>query len=851
VSFGRQNDVYAAMGRSLAAFMTSSAAQDTMTGYLRAQWVLMAGGIEDRTGLRTAGTGLTPFSSMGSATVSLGRDRFARYASQRLARASVDHLLRAHYVGREVPEKIRPEDALADAAKDAWEWFVEACALNELTEAKNQVIDTIRPPDRPTRLDAVRAESRSRLNRFPAAPAPTWATLVAQDVDACNDSFVKLDAASLQVTATAWVEQAPSRIEQAVLQAIGRPYVGGAVTVALLERLRSHINEVIGELEEEAHKLDRQAQRRDEGIRGALSMLGASDNIGASHPQIDEALKRGIRTLEWSSESRLRSLTCTLLRDLAENLVVPLCDRLANELSALQVDEHPPTGRDDSVIGTWPSGDVVPATLGSAINERLVEEPDTFPGTFRSLVSATIGTDRVHDAEATAVSQLITNTRVATGQAGTLVGAERVEPLDLGAVLEVSSNWWPTEFGRIKPSSKARYEIHLRAGALLDRGEQWVGRRDSAIGAFVHESLRDYLTKNANPGELAQRQARFLEVFTSALKLSTPLIGVSSVLLRAAHDQTEAPLVYTFTEIPLDQTDVQEEVLKIMRTMRVLGAEQESSAIGKIFGTGPQQSIEIITFFLSPYQPLVFDSIMKPIAKEWERRRLTPDGVQRFWQWRRARPLTSFVPVGPITRRAMVSGWFVARLFGELTYGDSGDFQPIEILIPGLKRTLPFPSPLLGPRVMGEKDLLAAVLESMPLAIVACNTEATLDPLLPYRRLIELGTESEARQLLRDWVVKGTTPAASEPMERAFCPPNTSVARADSTAAQRKDAVLAYLEGRRVQYVERLSEVVVDLHGFFDIPRYYELRDDYAQCIEALIRMTTAIEITNDDDNGD
>jgi hypothetical protein len=72
--------------------MTSATAQDQFTSYGLGNWESKAA-IDDYTPLRPSG-GETPFNSIGSASVSLGRDRFARYAAQRLARSSIEHLLR-------------------------------------------------------------------------------------------------------------------------------------------------------------------------------------------------------------------------------------------------------------------------------------------------------------------------------------------------------------------------------------------------------------------------------------------------------------------------------------------------------------------------------------------------------------------------------------------------------------------------------------------------------------------------------------------------------------------------------------------------------------------------------------
>lgn len=831
VPFGSQNDVYGAIGKTMAAVMSSAVAQDRMVAYLSAQWPANAAALQDLSGLRGV-MGETPFQSLGSASVALGRDRFRRYASQRLARASVEHLLRGHWAGKRVPEEILPEDALEQAVNAQLSWFVESCGLDELGEENNQVIDAIRPTERVDRLAEIRLAVRSRLDEFKGGMLPTrWAALLVQDVEQRESSYSSVEEGALRARAITWIAAVQARIEAATVEAIGR--AGAEVAAGLVDRLRSQLSSVVADLEGESQRLDRKAQRRVDGVNQALAMVGAN-NINANNPGIEEAIRRSILTYEYASEARLRRLACALLRDMAEQLLEPLHQALTSGIAGLRIDEHPVAGPKRSVVDTWPVDDVVPASLSAAINERLIEEPGSFPATYLDLLKATLGEAMPQRAERRAIGQVVTNT--VGGGTHPADGGD----LDLGEPLVAVEGWWPEEFGRLQTPTTARYELRIRVPHILERAEEWVSRRDTAIGDHVHQSLRDYLTRARDAGVAATRQARFLEVFKSGLNVAGPLIKVSNAMLAAVHGLAEAELIYTFTEIPLDQTPVKDETIKVMRAVGTLPDQAAEDEIEKVFGTGTQQRIEIITYFQAPFEPMVFDSVMKPIAAHWANRRGTPEGRSDFWTWRRARSLPDFVPVPPEVRRSMVTGWFVGRLLGELTW-DLADLDNPKagMFVPLLRRRLPFPDPLLGPLLVNEEDLLPAVLESLPLAMVDSNTRQSLEPLMPYGRLRELG--EKAQNYLQAWILANTTPGGGEPDSRAWCAPGESTKREEATAEERKQAVLAYLNGRRRRYVERLGETIVDHAGFFEVPRHFDLRDDYRRCFEDLHRLVALI----------
>ncbi len=164
VDYPSQRSVYEASAKTLAGYMTSPAAQTSITAYLTGNWTASASGMSDNSGLKD-GVKETVVSAMGMGSLSLGRDRFARYTARRLARASVDYLLRHHTEGLKVPEEVTPEAALEQAVLSNLEWFIGACGLDEIGEHRNQVLDALRPTKHEVD-DGVRRHISSQLSQY-------------------------------------------------------------------------------------------------------------------------------------------------------------------------------------------------------------------------------------------------------------------------------------------------------------------------------------------------------------------------------------------------------------------------------------------------------------------------------------------------------------------------------------------------------------------------------------------------------------------------------------------------------------------------------------------------------------
>ncbi|MCO5305086.1 MAG: tubulin-like doman-containing protein [Microthrixaceae bacterium] len=834
VNFKDQLSVYLASAKTLAAFMTSPAAQTSIGAYLQGNWEQSALGMTDHTPFKDSSKG-TVVSGMGMGSLSLGRDRFARYTAQRLARAAVEHALRAHTVGRKVPEEITFDGARDEAAVAQFAWFVNECQLDEIGEDRNQVLDALRPTGTESE-DAVRASIRSHISQFAQAQPREYGGMIIQHAEHHRPSYVSSTDQAMRQRAADWVEHIVATVESVTLESLSRS--GLDVTAELMRRIIDHVGDVINDLNTEVSKYQSYESQMSEGVYGALQDWGAAA-MTSNNEALEKATGRAVKALTFGLEARLRRTACELLDDLARNELVPLHKALLHALGALRSDEHPPTGHPIVGIENWPTATIIPQSLYPALNERLVEEVESFPSAYESQLSATVrrGDDPNSvlgsaEAERVAVGELLTG---------------RGRDMSVGEVLVRRGSWWPQLLASQRAAAPAQYELRFGGQDILDRAAEWTHRRDTALGEYVHESLRSYLAAE-DPQVQAQRRARVLGAFQEVLAVSPPLVSISEVLAGAVHGATPTTQFH-FTAVPFAQTDLEPELMAIARAAGM--SETATDRLARSFGTGDEQQIEIITTLGAPVQPVVLRSVLDPIASQWGVSRSTPSERDKFWRWRRSRALPEFLPFSPDVVGMMVRGWFLGRLLGDVTYDKAAvDQGPVEVFDPEFQTKVQFPFPYVGPSLSSEQDLLPAVLESTGVAMLDCQIQGNVKPLRAYSLVRNLG--EQAPLYIRNWIQFGRTANGTTPMDRAWKSAGSELASAtEALPADRQAAVVGYLNGRLRSYVERLDLEPVSKATLDTQPRWLDLRDQLESAFTSMIIDASNTQVHDVDDGGD
>ena len=825
---GSSEGVFRGMGRGLARYISGDAFHDYVSFDI-ANYVdvpnrdLVSWGVNPDN---------TAWSSFGYASLSMGRDRYAEYAAQRLARRAVDHLLDGfripgdttsdtqrlanlwqHYQGQELRALGLPEGAGASvlsAAGTAIDQAVIDWVLSEeVSQSVNRAVLNQRAEEAVSNVMAQRPQADGM-------PVPEWGTNMAQFLGYHQPRVLE----ELEKVAAALALQRSQEIAQKVVvtvrSAIARLGLPYAATV--LARVREP-GGVIDSLVPRLRALD--------ALRPAGALEMPNDLVtkmramvkavlgGAGAERLAEAVQAALqeKVYQWLA-ARTSVLLAAALEDLSRSAVKPLQDVLEDASKVLQNARHTEsTERGVANVATsfytaWPAepeagqaeAAAVPARFATAHNEVVLMAVSDYPGRFNEHVQGSVQAPfsaDLHQAYAEAVREVVTGVWEQ--------GAGVKPPADL---LTVATAWVPSGLpgatGGVLPTP-ARYELRLRPVDLLERSRAFVARRGESFEQFCSQSIRDYLgDEGVGDYERDQRSRAVLEGLKRTMEMARPLTEVNKGLYERLHKGTDAEKFqrdYRFTPIPVGEA-VTKQLCEHVTTLPDVDKDELPRRIRRAAQTDAAVSrIDVFGSF-SRTLPAAYSGILDSVKTVWDQAKGSPGARKQMWTFRRARPLVGGVPVGDADRRMQIRGWWVASLCGGLerpAWGDKqADYTPVRIWDREDRRWLDFPTPLLTPpsEMIVANALLPAVLESTLLAYLEVSQKG-LEAFRPWtvmRRWAEAGKNDPERTFgiptpvednLADLLATGTVDdlaPAVQGLEKA------------ATPEERREVLLAYCD---------------------------------------------------------
>ena len=689
--------------------------------------------------------------------------------------------------------------------------FLNASGLDERGDDRNQIVDALTPVSLRGDLKTVYTELVAKV-----ADSIPDKGMRASDVrrairNLLNDrksAFQTSQLAKRVETGREWVREIQTNLVTLTARSIAQN--GAPVTIELLKRLSTEVRQVRDELVSEAEGKRRWAADVNQQVRGALD---DADNVVIlrTTDRLTDAVRRAVSTFAGEQEAEVRELAVQLIPDLTENLIDPLREALTYSSEILAGERLNSRDGTSSRMALWPREDVIPERLRPAPNEFLLEPADDYPTILAGLIKSTLGTTNSGDARRVAEQQVLLGTDDAAG-AGQLL-------------IAIDTNWTPREHtlheSVMAAPSRAAFSVAASGDRLLARAEAWLRREGTAAGRYMAEGLRDFLDpEKSGPAEADKRLDRFEGQLIAALNTGAPLVSVNAAVLVQVHERSEITYSTSFSEIPLpDKSKARERFTRILQTRG-----QWSESIAKAFGDGGGDFIDVFTVLSEPYEPVVFNSLMRPIASDWGAKSKTDAQRSEFWRWRRSRPLTESLPFSPSILNSMVRGWFTASLLGHLTVTDDGVsiFAPAPVGKGGAPSQFPWPT--LTRVKPASPELLPALLESVNLAMLEVNTTESLAPMRPYERLLALGAGAAdgLSEELENWVTNGSNLSPDVP------------GSVTDWEARRAEAVKK-LEGLTRRFTEHF-ETVSQRTELLDFPGSYELRHQILGALGDLTR---------------
>lgn len=801
---GSQKAIYRGLARGLAGMMMSGAATRQFVQYDLTNGAGLPG---QRENIGWGGQwDNLPWGTYGFSSLSMGRDRYAEYAAQRLARSAVDRLLDGHSTPG---SPVSDEDQVNSILDSQWNTVLTAMGLPVVQSDSRGVqagvapwlTTVVLPSDSANRMAGhiVESELRGYIPTGNNVVANQWVPELERALAQRRSSLLTAAEHHAVAHAFQWHRQFVEQIERTVAGAIAE--VGLPYATAMVTRLRSYLKDVVAA---GAEDLTRQAPsdltaRTQETAQVLASLNGL---IGADAEYIDLVLASCRGNIYRQLYASLSRKVADVAAALVPEVIQPLLDRLNEDQTALRRARSKPASDvglarlATDQYGAWPadSADRVPTRFAEANNEVMLTPSADFMEQYRTdLPLAVAAEDFGTPAFADAVKRAVAN--VVTGRWSTVDGSSA--PGDERPTLERTAAWRSRAFP-IDPGTRealipsaARYDVHVRPAELLDRARRFVSRRGESFDRFCRVSLREFIEDHTVPEYmLDERRAVLQAKFTEALSLARPLASVNQQALEALHPGQQVEYRYKFTSVPFANLSVADTLAQVLQKNPMIDHETESEFRRWLSDEDRLTRVDIFGSYPN-YSPLAYDSVLVPAAKQWADS--TPTQQEAFWKWRRARPLTAALPMHDDERRAMTAGWFLGLMVGRVRIPAEPYDEPVRVWESTLAGWVDFPHPLLTPpsRFLVKDDFLPAVLESVLLAMARSHEPPVMSSMLPYRALRSVYDASaqdpvggihevSAKALLIDWLRTGETVTGWQSQLQDSGPESTVDARAKS-----------------------------------------------------------------------
>ena len=767
--------VYRAVGEAMASWVYSSGVQDSVYNFITVNWTMNA----------QANIGGYPFdevrqrgvvSSFGSATVSIGRDRFREYTSKLLMREMLENLYEGHTKkktqelgqdARNMTEATILESLLEKYRAD----FLEACGLAERGPDANQVSDHF-ASGQLTReeLKVIKNEMGTPFGAQTDSPNGWYTKLASQARQVAKNSNHRSHT-GFDELATTWSSETYERILRTTSDYVGR--LGLKFAAELVRGTVNEISQAAAELHQSASEDLNQSTGLAEEAKSILRNAGTTGNLGFEASPVQSALDSFAKSLGRQWRASRRELVATATEALANEVLSILAQQLTQAHGLIHEYVNTIDGQ-PAMTASWPTyrGGIPEGFLPSPL-EFFLEESDTWEETLERIASDAMERSQEFDYQAT---DPIDATRYLVNVGGFSAGRHgEVSPVVWDARSTSGSPQWA-------PGQKAQISIVAEHEELLDRVGAWMTQPATPMQRHFSEHLRQFLAPTDDDGPIQDHRTRlqaFRRKLEEARNQAKPLIEVDLALNAQIHD-----------------AHPQLKVLPIMQGFPFPAGHPAREIVSGVMGDdvrfndAESQSVLISSFIEFPVHPMVVSSFVQPLGSRINEIGVNADQLRgAFWLWRRTKVLQDFVPLPDETRLAIIRGFAVARMLGYITADPSQ-----KVRVTGTSGPLEFPFPLLTD--VSSNNILPALLEAFGLCF-AKVAQQQLSVFDAYKRLYELGESTGSIYVLAEeaetFIRTGTASHSPMDVERH------DRARAD-TEGERSEKLQQYLRTNITRY---------------------------------------------------
>ncbi|MFN8018026.1 MAG: tubulin-like doman-containing protein [Acidimicrobiales bacterium] len=645
--------VYETVANILANLVTSPDTANSFFEHLQANWSDRSQRANTAPAVQAPDVtiGNRPLSSIGFARVSLGRDRFGRYASERMTRMLIERIITMHIDDEVRAGQKTPEDAIKEiVARDNGlsgglvRQFLNDCGLDEQSRSSNQVIDALRDDERiEEAISGVQGLVEQKISdpkQVIAQFQKVWSgnTFVHKTAERTDLPAIR---AALLSSAATWAEQIQDRVLDTIVRWVATQglevtiaVVRQAATVDLAKTLPAELR---AEATEDINNALETGGQVEKTVKETKMRRGIPAPVRAA---IRDLVRVQISAL---AERDLREVAAGLLEDMAANFFGPVLKALGEALETVRTDYK---GQAFNLL----AGEAVPASLLPPVNEKLIDPITAYPGLYVKLLNETVKTEVEAAIQAFA------------GEIGDETQRTKL-PESQRAWLRAQA--WTPDLAKLgmsgaRSASPLRPSFAFTVRDVKERALAWM-RADpaSAIGRHMSESLSTYLATGSPTEQVAKAKA-FARLLTDAFDAAKPFVDLNQTWLTSEFSY-QTTYNFEFSSIPISRTERPDALAAV--DLELQKHVQDPQVRQDKYDTAHLGDVEIYAW-LDPFCPSGASSLAGPIVRSYDLKASTrkPGQADEFWRMRRSRPLLEAIPLPHVSRLAVTRGWITAVL---------------------------------------------------------------------------------------------------------------------------------------------------------------------------------------------
>jgi hypothetical protein len=848
---GGMNNVFLNIGKSLAAAFSNDDISDFLSQRAFVTVAETASAI-DISGLAPESVNVDnptlAAAGIGFGQLSVGADHVVDYVADAMAKVQVETLLWPELTNPLLMNGASVKDLIQDKSDQVWPNFLVDSGLDE-RGSQNQIIDALLPDQLSDRIKQY-VVGIVKVNLSSASkPLETFCKAVWSDWETESDAFLRTLKNEMDSKAQNWVPE----IQNQMQELIARELVlnGYAIITNLVERLKSELaDHVVPDLNREHTEFASAISTFDQRAFNtrmneiANGLTGVSTQNGLFLEKLTSSLNR---LVVFQVNAYVNSLASSLVEDMLKFFIEPLIEQLSDARFTLQASQKSPMTPNGASnpyphFPTWGSGVFPPIRYLPGTLQRVLIDPRDYESAYDIYAS--------QDSNGKPPFRQSVRDSLLGKKMNPMPGESNMQKL-----ISVNSPWITSvraaQSSMGAAANKVEWKFNTDLVELSENNRRWLKNADSSFGRFTDMSIREYVSADGQGPQIrAGREAKFVGEYQAMLGCAQPLIllnpNAMQHVLNAFDGGYAGGVLLKSSKIPFEMSSPVGQQCTLVLQQNGFDPRNPSFEQEWFHPGSNDSSMSAVSTTQAALPAWAYDCLTNPILEQVAQSKNAAGTWIQFWEGRRTRPLTEAVPFETEIRRSIITGWFVASLFGMRKVLPLAEGRTVQIWNPTLETPdwSSFPSPLLATHredSRHESWVLPQLLMSAGIALAEFGFTGNPEYLNGYRLLKYLGREvttsfrnrdnwdgsgsgdllpageRSKSNYLKSWVESGESPYQNGTL---VTPLQVSLA----LTPDRAEALIKTVQLLSTEYKNIWSEM--SSRAWHDLPETWELRED-------------------------